>query len=461
MTTDVAARATTRPSVRTDTRLAWTLVTGSDRRERWRLALTAFGAALATVFCLGAAALAALTGHQVSVPYGNGLLDEPGTRQGVVVALLLLLVPVAGLLGQCARVGAVHRDRRLAALRLAGAGPRQVRRIAALESGLACLTGSVLALIAFGAMLATTGYPVPTAWAGFAAVALAVPAAGAGVSVFALRRVVASPLGQVRRVTADHGPGFLVGLIVPVLLVVAGSTLLVLRGTRDVAAAPLMVCAVIVVTGGGAVWVAGASSRLIGARLARRGASPAVIIAANRLRQDAWAAARTHAAVLLVTVVGVAFVGIREVLLDDLHRSQGEGHLGMDLSYYTFGIDLTGGAVLVALAISLFSLAVGTAESVATRRRTLAAQAASGVPHRVLVRALLLETALPLAPAVVLATLGGTAVHVAYAAAAGGSVPVVMPLLVPPAVYAACVGAAAASLPLLRRSVHPSELRAG
>ncbi|MFF1563376.1 FtsX-like permease family protein [Streptomyces sp. NPDC058293] len=461
MTTDVAARASTRPSVRTDTRLAWTLVTGSDRRERWRLALTAFGAALATGFCLGAAALAALTGHQVSVPYGNGLLDQPGTRQGVVVALLLLLVPVAGLLGQCARVGAVHRDRRLAALRLAGAGPRQVRRIAALESGLACLAGSVLALIAFGAMLATTGYPVPLAWAGFVALALAVPAAGAGVSVFALRHVVASPLGQVRRVTADHGPGFLVGLIVPVLLVVAGSALLALRGTRDIAAAPLLVGAVVVVTGAGSVWVAGASSRLMGARLAGRATGPAVLIAAHRLRQDAWAAARTHAALLLVTVVGVAFVGIREVLLDELHRSQREGHMGMDISYYTFGIDLVGGAVLVALAISLFSLAVGTAESVATRRRSLAAQAASGVPYGVLARTLLLETALPLAPAVVLATLGGTAVHLAYASAVGAAVPVVMPLLVPPAVYAACLAATATSLPLLRRSVHPSELRAG
>ncbi|MEU6660772.1 FtsX-like permease family protein [Streptomyces sp. NPDC046821] len=450
---------TTRPSVHTDARLAWALAAGSDRRERWRLALTAFGAALATGFCLGAVALAALADRQVSVPYGNGLLDQPGTRQGVVVALLLLLVPVAGLLGQAARIGAVHRDRRLATLRLTGAGPRQVRRIAALESGLACLVGSVLALIGFGAMLATTGYPVPLAWAGFVAVALAVPAAGAGVSVFALRRVVASPLGHVRRVTADHGPGVLVGLVVPVVLVVIGSALLVLRGPAGGATAPLLVCAVVVVTGAGAVWVAGTSARLTGTRLAESSARPAVLIAAHRLRQDAWAASRTHAALLLVTVVGVAFVGVREVLLDGLHRQQREGRLGMDIGYYTFGIGLAGAAVLVALAISLVSLAVGTAESVATRRRTLAAQTASGVPHRVLARTLLLETALPLAPALVLATLGGTAVHAAYATLFGVSVPVVMPLLVAPAVYVACLAATATSLPLLRRSIAPSELR--
>jgi hypothetical protein len=104
---------------------------------------------------------------------------------------------------------------------------------------------------------------------------------------------------------------------------------------------------------------------------------------------------------------------------------------------------------------------VGTAESLATRRRGLAAQAAAGVPAAVLGRALLLETALPLAPAVALAGLGGLGIGAGYAsiAAGVGSVPLLMPLLVPVAVYAACLLAAATSLPLLRRSVHPAELR--
>ena len=131
-----------------------------------------------------------------------------------------------------------------------------------------------------------------------------------------------------------------------------------------------------------AVWLVGRSSRWLGRRLAARARRPAVLIAAERLRDDPWAAARTHAAVLLVTVVGTGFVGVREVLLAELRVSRREGHLGMSLSYYTDGIDLTAAAILVALVIVLSALAVGTAESVATRRRGLAAQTAAGVPRR-------------------------------------------------------------------------------
>ena len=78
-----------------------------------------------------------------------------------------------------------------------------------------------------------------------------------------------------------------------------------------------------------------------------------------------------------------------------------------------------------------------------------------------LARALLLETALPLAPAVVLAGLGGMAFGVWYARSSDHVAPSVpyVALLVPLAVYAACLLAAATSLPLLRRSVRPAELR--
>ena len=42
---------------------------------------------------------------------------------------------------------------------------------------------------------------------------------------------------------------------------------------------------------------------------------------------------------------------------------------------------------------------------------------------------------------------------------APGSVPSMLPLLVPVLVYAGCLLAAATSLPLLRRAAHPAELR--
>ncbi|MFI6543677.1 ABC transporter permease [Streptomyces prunicolor] len=444
---------------RADLRLAWLLTRGSDRREWWRVGLTAFGAALATGIGLGVVALLSLDGFY-SVSFGSGLFDSPSDRRNVSLALGLLLIPVLGFLGQCARIGAVHRDRRLAALRLAGAGPWQVRRIAALESGLACLAGAVVATAAVVPLL-----PSPaTDWAGVVLVAVAVPVLGAGVSAVALRRVVADPLGRVRRVRPVRRPGrlfrtatrlFAATTVVLVLAPVFGSTI-------AFGQLPVMVLVLAVLISLIAIWLSGASSRQLGEGFAAGTSRPALLIAAERMREDPWSTARTHAALLLVTVVGSGFAGVRQILLADLNSSRRAGTLGERMSYYTTGIDLTAAAILVAFALVLTALAVGTAESLATRRRGLAAQAAAGVPHAVLARALLLETALPLFPAIAVAGLGGTAISFWYGAAVSRYADVPVPygaLLVPVGVYAACVLAAATSLPLLRRSVRPGELR--
>ncbi|MFF7738695.1 FtsX-like permease family protein [Streptomyces sp. NPDC007984] len=448
-------------SLRTDLRLAWELTRGSDRGEWWRVALTAAGAALATGFALAAATLASLRGSY-RVPVASGLLDQPGTRSGVIAGLLLLLVPVLGFLGQCARIGAVHRARRLAALRLAGATPGQVRRIAALETGLACLLGSAAATaLGVPLLLRLWSEPPAAAWAGIAVVAAGVPLLGAAAGALALRRVVASPLGRVRRVgppRTGRGPGllFLAGL-----LLVGVATLFAVLGTssaasnRPSAGLPLTMVGAVLAAGAGSVWLSGAVAGAVGRILAVRARSAPVLIAAERLRDDPWAAARTHAAVLLVTVAGTGFLGIREVFLDLVHSRE---NLAEGPGYYTLGVNLAGAAVAVAAAITLSGLAVGTAESLATRRRGLAAQSAAGVPREVLGRSLLLETALPLAPAVLLAGLGGTAIGAWYALLTDRPVPWAI-ALVPLGIYAACLLAAATSLPLLGRAVRPGELR--
>ncbi|MFJ5303918.1 ABC transporter permease [Streptomyces sp. NPDC088350] len=445
-----------------DLRLAWLLTRGSDRREWWRVLLTAVGAAPATGLGLVVATLLPLVGHH-HVSVGGGLLDYPGTRIGVVAALLLLFIPVLGFLGQCARVGAVHRDRRLAALRLAGATPGQTRRIAALESGLACLAGSAVATaVSVPTLLRLWHNPVPLAWAGITVVTVGVPVLGATVSALMLRRVVASPLGRIRRLRPAEGPGRLFRVATTVLALTV--VYIVTTPFHDVpfpfALTPLTVFGVCLLIGAVAVWLTGASARQLGEGLAARAQSPAVLIAAERLRDDPWAAARTHAAVLLVTVVGSGFMGIRQVLLAVLHDRA--DRYAEDIGFYENGLNLVGLALLFALALVLSALAVGTAESVATRRRGLAAQVATGVPYPVLARATLLETALPLAPALTVAGLGGLTVSVWYGAAASEHASVPVPytaLLVPVAVYAACLLAAATSLPLLRRSVRPGELR--
>lgn len=185
-----------------------------------------------------------------------------------------------------------------------------------------------------------------------------------------------------------------------------------------------------------------------------------MLIAAERLYDDPWAAARTHGAVLLVTVVGTAFIGIRQALFAQLHAADRAGQAGLDMSYYTTGVNLTAAAILTGFAVVLSALGVGTAESLATRRRGLAAQTAAGVPRAVLGRALLLETALPLLPGTAVAGAGGMAIGLWYTSltADGTAVPYTA-LLVPLAVYGCCLLAAATSLPLLRRSLRPAELR--
>ncbi|MGW0082973.1 FtsX-like permease family protein [Streptomyces sp. NPDC003393] len=455
--------------MRTDLRLAWLLVRGSDRQEWWRIGLTAVGAMCAAGLGFAAAVLASVRGHH-SFSFGHGLLDDPGERSGVIVGLSLLLVPVLGFLGQCTRIGAVHRDRRAAALRLTGAEPGRVRRIVALETGLTCLLGSVLAtVVAVPVLPGVWQRPPALAWAGIALIAAGVPVLGTAAGVLALRRVVTSPLGWARRgrPRTGRGPGltFLGALLVVVVaapLAVASTSAGTTTGSRH-GLMPLVVFAAVLAVGVGTVWLTGTVSGLTGRLLAARTGSSAVLIASERLRDDPWAAARAHAAVLLVTVVGTGFVGVRQALLADLEEKRRRGSLGVDMAFYTTGVDLTTAAIGLALVFVLVALAVGTAESLATRRRGLAAQVGAGVPRAVLARALLLETALPLAPATLVAGAGGLAVGTAYAAVAsdgatGWSVPYAA-LLVPAGVYAACLLAAAAALPLLRRTVRPGELR--
>lgn len=444
--------------MRADLRLAWLLTSGSDRREWWRIGLTALGAACVAAFAGMAAAVASVHGY-ANLPVAHGLLNNPGERRGVVLALLLLLIPGLGFLGQCTRLGAVHRDRRMAGLRLAGADPGRVRRIAALESGLACLLGSVVGTVAVAVCVHAVGRAPTRLWWAVAPVMLAVPAVGVAVSLVALRRVIASPLGEVRGAPRRRGGGRAVALgVTLVVAAVTGAVLMLSYGPAGLV--PVAVFGALLLVGAGAIWVSGGMARLTGRRYAARTGNPAVLIAAERLSADPWAAARTHAAVLLVTVVGTAFMGVREALLETLGPGGPGGYTPVDLDFYTTGIDLAGAAVVVGLLIVLFSVAVGSAESVATRRRGLAQQVAAGVPRTVLSRAVLLETVLPLAPAVSVAGIGGLAVGVWYASLTGNAFTVpYSALLVPPLTLAACLLAAATSLPLLHRSTRPAELR--
>ena len=131
----------------------------------------------------------------------------------IVIVLVALLLPVAVLVGAAVRTGGEERDRRLAALRLIGADQHMARRIAAGEALISAALGLALGVVVF-VVLRTFAERItlwdtgvyrsdlrPSPLLGLAVLA-GIPAAAVLVSLVALRRVVAEPLGVVRRADA-------------------------------------------------------------------------------------------------------------------------------------------------------------------------------------------------------------------------------------------------------------------
>ena len=479
--------------LRTDARLAWSLLNGSPRSERWRLSLTALGAMTGTGFVLAALVVTAIDANDGYEPdglggvmvyhpyYTNGLINEPGLRPGVTIALLLLLLPVLAFLAQCTRIGALHRERRLAALRLAGATPRQVRRITALETGTVSGLGALAGLAGFVALRAVLGaaqhgrkvltWPtdVPLPWGWIAVVVAGVPLLAALGARLSLRRVEVDPMGLVRR-GRRHPPRpgrvrVALWSLAPLALIAGTGGFLAIVGmgvgntpgyTYGMFVALAVATIALVVVG---LLFGTAGLAVLSGRLAARSRRPALLLAGERLQADPWAGARAHAAVLLTALIGVGFMGLRRMRFERLEQYRRlPFHNTADDAFFHGAYDLVGLALLIALGVTISGLAVGTAESVMTRRRTLAAMAATGVPRSVLNRVVLLETLLPLAPAVLVASVCSLTV-LAASVSRGESMPLLEPLLTAAGLLAAALLATAASLPLLRRTVHPAELR--
>ena len=122
------------------TRLAWTLA----RAGGWsRMLLVAVCTAVVSGLLLVAVALLLLPENPPEMFFN--LVADPGVRGGTAFGTVLVTVP-ALLLHQAVRLGTAARERRLAALRLAGATPGQVRLLGALEVGIPSCAGGVLGL---------------------------------------------------------------------------------------------------------------------------------------------------------------------------------------------------------------------------------------------------------------------------------------------------------------------------
>ena len=134
-----------------------------------------------------------------------------------MIALVGALAPVAVFVASATRLSAARREQRLAALRLAGATPGQVTRLAAVEALVATVPGAlggVLLFVVLRPLVAmvplgqATWFPdtiVPPVLPAIGLLLL-VQVVGVGAAVAALRRVAVSPLGVRRRERRGPAP---------------------------------------------------------------------------------------------------------------------------------------------------------------------------------------------------------------------------------------------------------------
>jgi hypothetical protein len=251
--------------------------------------------------------------------------DDAVTYQALaVVALVLLVVPLASLGGAAARLSARRRDDRLSTLRLLGATPATVSALAVLESAVLALLGAIagvvgyfalvplVALIPFrGDALGVAGVMLP--WPVLVGVPIGVLLLAVVSAVLGLRLVVISPLGVRTRQEAPK----LHWLRVVIAVVVVGIAFLMMA-VLQVAGSVMIILAMLALAFGGSLavlnligpWVI----RLVARGQARRAKTPARLLAARAVLESPKAAWRQVSGVAMASFMAV-FAGTGVALL--------------------------------------------------------------------------------------------------------------------------------------------------
>jgi hypothetical protein len=264
--------------------------------------------------------LVALVGHDpASMPEGampmngfhtQGLGPDPLLQLLSGVGVVVLLVPSLVLVASSARLTAARRERRLAALRLAGATPGQVTGMVAAETALSAVGGALLGL-AVTPVLNSLASLVP--WDGgtwqvsdfalpfgvTALIVLAVPALVLLAAMAGLRRVVSTPLVAAGSHTRKPLRWWrLLALPATGLVFLAG-----ISSARDEGETGILLAGLFLTILSAALvgpWVTSA----IGGTFVRGWRKPAGLLAGRRLRDDPKGAYRASAGVVLAVFVG-------------------------------------------------------------------------------------------------------------------------------------------------------------
>ncbi|MFF7790331.1 FtsX-like permease family protein [Streptomyces sp. NPDC007991] len=230
----------------------------------------------------------------------------------VLLGVVLLVMPVVVLASAAGRLGAARREQRLAALRLAGATPRQILAMTAVEAAGVGAAGALAGALAYTALLpALAELPygigpwytgqlwVGPAW--LAAVVLAVTALITVSAVTTLRQVATSPLGVAQQADPRRTRAIRLVLFVAVLLYIWATT-----GDSG-QLKPRQLIALLALFYGAfwllGPWVVDRLGRIVG-RHAKR---PATLLAARRLSDDPRSAWRTVSGLVLAGFVAGFF----------------------------------------------------------------------------------------------------------------------------------------------------------
>ena len=236
----------------------------------------------------------------------------------LVLAVVGALAPVAVFVATATRMAAARREQRLAALRLIGATPAQVSRLAIVEALLYTAIGAPAGVaLFFMARPAVALIPLDgsTWWPdamvppiGQAVLLLAaVQVVGAAAALFGMRRLSVSPLGVQQRVTPPPPTAW---RLVPTLVgtVVLLVSIVVFRGNSMATPEPLIVLggSFAAIIGGIAFagpWLTAVVGRILG--WVARG--PAALLAARRLADDPRGSFGAIAGVIMAVFVASAF----------------------------------------------------------------------------------------------------------------------------------------------------------
>ncbi|GEC02923.1 hypothetical protein SSP24_05780 [Streptomyces spinoverrucosus] len=232
-------------------------------------------------------------------------------QQMVLLGVGLLVVPVIVLASAAGRLGAARREQRLAALRLAGATPRQILAMTAAESAAVGAAGAAVGALAYCALLpalARIPYGIGTwytgeLWVGLPwllAVVAGVAALIAVSAVSTLRQVASAPLGVAQQANPRRTRLIRLLLFVGILVYIRQSA-----SGGDLKTGQLVALVMLFY---GAFWLFGpwVVDRLgrIAGRFARR---PATLLAARRLSDDPRGAWRTVSGLVLAGFVAGFF----------------------------------------------------------------------------------------------------------------------------------------------------------